>query len=241
MQLRQIIAEDERRLFAQALASARASRGVGIRQCAQSRLENSHITFGRLYALYKRESDAAAQMLGGFIMHDLATLPQSFPRPDLTHLPSQSVFEGSELWSLSTGVGRIAGMAAAAVAGLLQAKALLVYPLVKPADLTVRYSRFDFIKAGDPIPNPYGRTSDGQTLWVQPMVLEGEPLARYVRIGFDFIFGAGADERALRFDLPAIPSQTPVPFSAEAHVEQPSAIPLEAPPREEHSNGAAQH
>jgi hypothetical protein len=198
------------------------------------------MTFGRLFALYERESDPAAQMLGGFILHDLATLPQSFPRPDLTHLPSQSVFEGSELWSLSTGVGRIAGMAAAAVAGLLQAKALLVYPVVKPVDLTVRYSRFDFIKAGDPLPNPYGRTSDGQTLWVQPMVLEGEPLARYVRMGFDFIFGAGADEPVLRFEVPAIPAQTQVPFTAEVRAEPAFAIPLAIAHRDEHSNGAAQ-
>lgn len=241
MQLRQLIAERERQLFTEALANARASRGIGIRQRAQSRLENSHLTFGRLYALYDHPSDPTESMLGGFIMHDLATLPQSFPRPDLSHLPAHSVFEGSELWSLSTGVGRIAGMAAAAVAGLLQAKALLVYPLVKPVDLTLRYSRFDFVKAGEPIPNPYGRTIDEQPLWVQPMVLDGDALERYVRIGFDFIFGAGGSEATLRFDLPAIPAQTPVPYTS-ATPSEPSIIVSPGLTRDdEHSNGATHH
>lgn len=241
MQLRQLITERERQLFAESLANARASRGIGIKQRAQSRLENSHLTFGRLYALYDHPADPTEKMLGGFIMHDLSTLPQSFPRPDLSHLPAHSVFEGSELWSLSTGVGRVAGMAAAAVAGLLQAKALLVYPLVKPVDLTLRYSRFDFVKAGESLPNPYGRTSDEQMLWVQPMVLEGEALERYVRIAFDFIFGAGGAEPTLRFDLPAVPSQGSVPFTTAAVPAAQTIVSAEAARRDEHSNGATQH
>ena len=240
MQLRQLITEHERQLFAQSLAKARASRG-GTQQSSRSRLDHCHIAFGRLFALYESPADAPDEMVGGFSMHDLGTLPQSFPRPDLSHLPAESVFEGSELWSLSTGVGRIAGMAAAAVAGLLQARALLVYPLAQPVDLTLRYSRFDFVKAGEPLPNPYGRTNDGQMLWVQPMVLEGEALARYVRIGFDFIFGAGGGEAALRFDLPAIPAQSPVPFTTAAVSEPSPIVSAQVAHRDEHSNGATQH
>src|SRR5690242_5782542 len=238
MQLRQLLTEHERQLFAESLARARESRG-GTQQSTRSRLDHCHIAFGRLFAIYHSPSDGADKMLGGFSMHDLGTLPQSFPRPDLSHLPAESVFEGSELWSLTTGVGRIAGMAAAAVAGLLQAKALLVYPLVKPTDLTTRYTRFDFEKAGEPLPNPYGRTADGQILWVQPMVLQGDALARYVRIGFDFIFGAAGAESALQFDLPAVPAETPVPFTSAP--ERSPVGQVATVRRDEHSNGAAQH
>ena len=241
MQLRQLIDQHERQLFAESLAKARRSNGVGFRELPQSCLGRAHLAFGRLFALYDNSADPTENMLAGFTLHDLASLPQSLPSPDLSRFPAKSVLEGSELWSLSTGVGRIAGMAAAAVAGLLQAKALLVYPFIKPADLTMRYTRFDFVKAGEPLVYPYTQTNDGHPMWVQPMVLEGEALERYVRIGFDFIFGASGAEPTLRFDLPAIPAQGSVPFTTAA-VSEPSPIAsTEAVRRDEHSNGVAQH
>jgi hypothetical protein len=241
MQLRQLIDQHERQLFAESLAKARRSNGGGFREAPHSCLGKAHLAFGRLFALYDNRDDQLEKMLGGFIMHDLATLPQSFPRPDLNHLPADSVFEGSELWSLSTGVGRIAGMAAAAVAGLLQAKALLVYPIVKPFDRSLRYTRFDFVRVGDPVLNPFVQTNDGGEIWLQPMVLEGEALERYVRIGFGFIFGASGAEPTLRFDLPAIPAQGSVPFTSAAVSEPSPIVSTEAVRRDEHSNGATQH
>lgn len=193
MELRQLITEQERRTFAECLAQARATRGLAAREVARSRLGDAHLAFGNVYAIFDQPGDPTETMLGGFIMHDLATLPQSFPRPDLTHLPARQVIEGSELWSLSTGVGRGAGAAAAAVTGLLQAKAVLVYPVVRPVDLTGRYTKFHFENVGDPLLNPYGEATDGGEIWVQPMLLTGKPLDVYVRFGLDAVFFGGTD------------------------------------------------
>ena len=126
MELRQLTAENERRIFAKCLEEARATRKSGFRECARSQLGRAHLALGNLYALYECEMDPPERMLAGFILHDLGTLPQSYPKPDVSHLPPHSVLEGGELWSLSPGAGRIARYVGAAVAGLLQAKAILL-------------------------------------------------------------------------------------------------------------------
>jgi hypothetical protein len=197
MELRQLTTESDRRIFAECLERARDTRGMSFRETVTSRLGAAHLAFGRVYGIFQDSSAATEAMLGGFILHDLGTLPQSFPRPDLSSLPAKYIFEGSDFWSLSTGVGRIAGAVAGAVAGLLQARALLVYPIVRPVDLTERYTRFHFEKIGEPIPNGFGEGNDGSDLWVQPMLLTGEALASYVRFGLDTLFFT-AEEHALR-------------------------------------------
>jgi hypothetical protein len=203
MELRQLTDVCERQVFAKCLAEARKTRGAGFRDKARSRLSDLHLAFGDIYALFENEDDPAEQMLGGFIMHDLGTFPQTYPRPDLGHLPPQSVIEGSDLWSLSTGTGRVAGLAAAAIAGLLQAKAILVYPMLRPADLTARYSHFNFSKPCEPVVHPFLETTDGDEVWIQPMLLESPNLERYVRMGFDFLFQNPGGRRALRLQKPA--------------------------------------
>ena len=205
MELRQLITERERQIFGKYLAEARATRGtIGLKETARSRLCEAHLTFGNLYAIFEHQEEPPERMVGGFILHDLATLPQSYPRPDLSHLPQRLVLEGSELWSLSKGIGRIAAGAAAAVAGISQAKAIIVYPVVSPVDRTRPYVRYSFADACERIRWPWGETIEGGEIWVQPMILEGEKLEEYLRSGFDFIFQTAGNRRPLRFDLPAM-------------------------------------
>ena len=65
-------------------------------------LGGPHMAFSGLYALFEEENGPAERMIAGFRMHDLATLPQSYPKPDRSHLPPEFVLESGELWSLSS-------------------------------------------------------------------------------------------------------------------------------------------
>ena len=210
MELRQLTSENERRVFAKCLAEARATRGLGFKETVRSQLGSAHLAFGNLYALYERAEDPPERMLAGFILHDLGALPQSYPKPDVSHFPLHSVLEGGELWSLSPGMGRVARNVGAAVAGLLQAKAILLYSLLKPIDLTPSYAQLGFVNACEPVKWPYAETLDGGEIWVQPLILEGARLEAYVRAGFEYLFHLPGDRRALRFnvDFPARPEST---------------------------------
>jgi hypothetical protein len=127
-------------------------------------------------------------MVAGFIMHDLLSLPQSFSKPEVSHLPPESVIEGGTLWSLSRGAAGVARQIAPVIVGILQAKAVLLYPVCKPVDLTAPHRELGFVNACGPIPNEFARTLRGEPLWVQPLILEGERLQAYVRWGFDCLF-----------------------------------------------------
>jgi len=190
MELRQLTTNHERKLFGECLGKARATRGIGFRETGGSHLGKAHLMFGDVFAIFENEGEPPERMVGGFIMHNLASLPQSYGKPDLSYLPPRAVLEGSELWSLSLGVGRVAGRAAAAVAGLVQAKAILVYPMLTPVDLTQRYVPFNFGNACPPIRWPYAETIDGDEIWAQPMILEGEKLEEYIAWGLAFVIQA---------------------------------------------------
>jgi hypothetical protein len=213
MELRQLTTNNERQAFTEGLAQAR-SKHAGFKEVPRSRLTDSLLTFGKPYALFENE-DGSDRMVAGFVVHDLATLPQSFPKPDLSHLPARSVIEGGELWSLSPGAGRILRRVAPAVSGLLQARAVLLYPVVKPVDLTVYYAEYGFVMAGDPIINPFAETTDGSEIWVQPIVLEGARLEDYIRSGFDYLFGAG--DGLVRLTIPT-GVRTPGPQPSQSSV-----------------------
>jgi hypothetical protein len=209
MELRKMVTSYEKSSFAECLTKARASRGVHFRETERSSLGRSHLQFGDVYAIFENEGEPPERMLGGFIMHDLATLPQSLPKPELS-LPARSVIEGSDLWSLSKGAGLVAARAAAAVAGLRRAEAVLVYPIVRPVDLASFYLRFGFVAACEPVGNQFGETLDGGEIWVQPMILQGDALEAYVRWGLDCVVQSTADHRALRLDA-SIVTRTPSP------------------------------
>jgi hypothetical protein len=174
MELRRLTTEAERRAFARRLSEVRIMKGSGFRETNRSVVGEVHLAFGDLYGLFD-EREVIPEMLGGFAMHDLAMFGQSYPKPDLTHLPPESVFECGELWAIAAGGGRLLRYAGAILAGLLEARALLVYPIFKPWNLSGAYKYFS--RAGEPIEWPYARTLDGGKIYVQAMVCEGEALA----------------------------------------------------------------
>jgi hypothetical protein len=245
MELRQLTTDHERQIFAKCLAQARVTRGVGFSETSRSTIGKAHVQFGNLYALFEDDGAPPEQMVGGFIAHDLASFPQSYPKPDVTHLPPRYVIEGGELWSLSRGSGRIAHHVAAAVVGLLQAKAVIVYPMIEPADLTTSHLQLGFVPACERIKWPYMEANDGREIWAQPLILQGEALERYIGAGFDFLFHANAGTRPmLRFDR-AIATQGPKreapPQIAKPDEPQSSSVIATTTPSGEERNGVGAH
>lgn len=208
MELRQLSTDNEKELFATFLEKARATRGLGFREKPGSMLGRAHLMFGNLYALFEQEGEPPERMIAGFVLHNLATLPQSYPKPDLSHLHPRSVIEGGELWSLSTGAGRVARVVGAAVAGILQAKAILLYSLYRPTDVTPAYRSLGFVDASEAVRWPYVETLDGGDIWIQPLILEGDKLEEYIRSGFDHVFKTPLNTHAFRFDNPFRPQST---------------------------------
>lgn len=202
MELRQLTTERERRIFGQRMEEARAKRGAGFRETRRSKLGEIHLQYGRIYGLFEHDDDLPEHMMSGFIMHDLASFPQSYPQPDLSHLPARSVIEGGELWSFAKGAGLLAQRGAMILVGLMQAQAFLVYPVVRPFDVSAPYARSNFVKAGNPIRFPYGETTDGGEIWVQPMVLDGERLADLLHLVLSASFAISDSMRRIRFDNP---------------------------------------
>lgn len=199
MELRLLTTDAERRTFARRLSEIRIMRGAGFSETRKSLIGEVHLAFGNLYGLYD-ENELVPEMLGGFAMHDLAMFSQSYAKPDLTHLPPETVFECGELWAVAAGAGRLLRYAGAILAGVLNARALLLYPIFKPWNLTGGYKYFT--RAGEPIEWPYARTLEGGKIYVQAMVLEGEALTKAVadagQYGFEVLDGG----TRLRFVTP---------------------------------------
>ena len=200
MELRLLQTVLERRSFATRLSEVRAMRGAGFGETQRSVIGEVHVAFGKLYGLYDERGRAPGEMIGGFAMHDLAMFSQSYPKPDLTHLPPEKVFECGELWAVVAGAGRLLRHAGAIIADALEARAMLVYPIFKPWNLSGSYK--NFVRAGESIEWPYARTLDGGKIYVQAMVSEGEALAAGIaeakRYNYELLDG----EMGLRFDAP---------------------------------------
>jgi hypothetical protein len=240
MELRLLVSEEERRIFAQRMIEARARRGVGFCETKRSLLGRVHLAFAQLYGLFEHNGDPAERMISGFSQHDLASFPQTYPKPDLSHLPARSVIECGELWSFSKGAGLLARRGAAILAGLFQARAILVYPVVKPWDGTVSYAETNFVKACEPVDWPYGQTLEGGKIWVQPMVLEGDNLQKLIHRVFEMGFETRERYTIVRFDnpLPFQPSlDRPAIELQGTTAAKPAAEPEECA---ENRNGAAQ-
>ncbi len=199
MELRLLSTESERTIFAARTERIRARNGVGFKERPRSRLARIHLTFGNLYALFENDDDPAERMIAGLVMHDLEMFPQTCSKPDLSHLPPRSVLEVSELWSCAVGAGTLARAGAAIMAGLLDARAILAYLAVKPFDGTPFYRTGGFVDAGEPVEYPYLETLKGETIWAQPMILEGESLAKVTRVFSQLIVETCDDYRILRF------------------------------------------
>jgi len=199
MELRLLTGETERKIFADRVAQIRAKHGNGFKERPRSRLAEIHLSFGNLYALFENDGDPAERMIAGLMMHDLEMFPQTCPRPDLSHLPPRSVLEVGELWSRSMGAGTLARSGAAIMAGLLDARALLAYLGAKPFDGTAFYRGIGFVNAGEAVEYPYLETLNGEPIWAQPMILEGEGLARLTRAFKRLIIETRDNNRIVRF------------------------------------------
>ena len=199
MQLRILTTQAERREFADRMVRARAGKGLGFVETPQSVLGEIHLNYGEVCGLYNEEGPEPEEMLAGFVIHNLAMFPQSYPRPDLTHLPPEHVYECGELWALAPGAARLARHAGYILAGLRRAQAILVYVMLKPRDTSSLYKTFT--RMGSPIQWHYVRAVDGTQAWGQAMVLEGLALEMTVNVATAVSFES-YDNQTLQFRNP---------------------------------------
>jgi len=199
VEIRLLGPRNERLCFAAALARERAGAGSGFLEKPHSCIGQVHLQFGDLYGLFD-ETREADRMLAGFAIHGLDMFGQSYPKPDLTHLPPHAVFEVGELWSCSPGAGIAARWGCGLLAGLRQAQALLIYPIIDPWDLTGAYPGFE--KVGPPILWPFAQTIEGGAVRVQPMVAQGTGLDAIISMVSRGGFEASGDHRVIRFPDP---------------------------------------
>ncbi len=81
--------------------------------------------------------------------------------------------------------------------------------MFRPVDLSISYAQLNFVNACEPLLWPYAETVDGEEIWTQPMILQGEKLEEYIRSGFEFLFKNREGRQVLRFDRPApVPAPT---------------------------------
>jgi hypothetical protein len=200
MELRLLETETERAEFEHSLTEARATKGSGFMEKRRSLLGRVHMAFADLWAVFDETSSTPDRMLAGFAMHSLDLFSQSYPKPDLTHVEPAEVFEVGELWALSLGAGAAARHGGFIVLGLQNASTLLIYPIVKPWDLTGGYP--DYRAVDSPIEWPFAETLDEQKIYVQPMLLDGENLSRRISAAMGAGFEADDGNRRLRFENP---------------------------------------
>jgi hypothetical protein len=179
MEMRLLTSEREREIFALRLAEARAKNGACFRDVGPTQVHNRvRLASSNLYALFEADSDPAPNMVAGVALHDLEEFPQSCDAPDLSHLPPCSVLECSDHWSLSRGAGMHSWRGIAVQVVHRNPNAVLVYLAAGAADHCGFYSAMGFVKAGEIVEHPYLEGPDDGKLWVQPMILNGEALAR---------------------------------------------------------------
>jgi len=201
MEMRLLTTEREREIFAQRLAEARAKNGACFRDNGPSQVHNRvRLESSNLYALFEAESEPAPRMVAGVALHDLEEFPQSCDTPDLSHLPPRSVLECSDHWSLSRGAGMHSWRGIAVQVVHRNPNAVLVYLAAgSSSDHGGFYSAMGFVKAGEIVAHPYLEGPDDGTLWVQPMILHGEALARLTASVRMQTIDARDDYRIIRF------------------------------------------
>jgi hypothetical protein len=179
MEMRLLNTESERNVFAQRLADARAGHGASYRDAGESHARNIvRLAAADIYGLFETECDGAERMIAGVALHDLAAYPQSCQRPNLSRYAPQSVLECSDHWSLSRGAGMHAWRGIAVQVVHRNPRAVLVYLAVRGSAHYGFYTAMGFVNVGTPVEYPYLEESDQGRPWVQPMILEGEALAK---------------------------------------------------------------
>ncbi len=200
MEMRLLTSEREREIFSQRLAEARAKNGACFRDDGPTKVHNRvRLESSNLYALFEADSDPAPQMVAGVALHDLVEFPQSCHEPDLSHLPPRSVLECSDHWSLSRGAGMHSWRGIAVQVVHRNPNAVLVYLAAGSSDHGGFYCAMGFVKAGEIVEHPYLEGPDDGKLWVQPMILAGEALARLTASVRMQMIDARDDYRVIRF------------------------------------------
>jgi hypothetical protein len=179
MEMRLLKTDGERNAFAQRLADARAGHGASYRDAGESHARNMvRLAAADVYGLFETECDRAERMIAGVALHDLAAYPQSCAQPDLSGYAPQSVLECSDHWSLSRGAGMHAWRGIAVQVVRREPRAVLVYLAARGSAHNGFYTAMGFVNVGTPVEYPYLEESNQGRPWVQPMILEGEGLAK---------------------------------------------------------------
>ena len=200
MELRLLTTDTERDTFRANMATARASKGGKFRETARSRTSEIQLTFARLYGVFdERNPD---DMLGGFSIHCLNEFSQSFPIPNLSHLPFSAVYEAGQLWVFSHEAAQALRKGSMILVGLLQAQALLIYPLIVPRDVSTLYRVFRRI--GPPFELPFAETVAGEKIYMQAMLLEGDALREQVELASRDGFETRRGHAVIRFKAPGV-------------------------------------
>jgi hypothetical protein len=201
MEARLLLTETDKRLFASNLVKTRTMKGAGFSETKRSHVGEAHLAFGQLYGIYDEQGPAPDEMFAGFVLHDLSTFPQSYPKPDLTHFPPETVFECGELWASTAGGAHVARQAIWILLGVFGAKALVAYPIFKPWNLTLAYRR-NFAHVEEPIEWPYACTNDGDKIFVKAIVSENDNLRHLIEEGTQYGFEIYRNAEVVRFHSP---------------------------------------
>jgi hypothetical protein len=199
MELRLLTTERERHVFVQRLAVARAQSGATFRDGGDTQASNMvRLRCADIYALFESEDDPAEHMTAGVALHDLETFPQSCRQPDLSHFAPRSVLECSDHWSLSRGAGMRAWRGIAVQVVRRNPRAVLVYLAV--GSHAGFYTAMGFVNVGEPVEYPFLEVPNQGLPWVQPMILEGQALAKLTANVHRLKIETGDEYRTIRFD-----------------------------------------
>ena len=196
MELRLLKTDTERTRFRAGMLEARETRGGKFRETASSRVSEIRLAFARLYGVVDEANPN--QLLGGFSIHCLNEFSQSYPIPNLSHLPPSTVYEAGQLWTVSHEAAQALRKGSIILLGLLQAQALLIYPLIIPRDLSPLFRAFK--RVGPPLELPFAETLKGEKVYMQAMLLEGGDLRRQVQLASDGGFETRDGHSSIRFD-----------------------------------------
>jgi hypothetical protein len=199
MELRLLETDAERNIYRAGMIEARATKGGKFRDTARSRVSEIQLAFARLYGVF--DEAEPNRLLGGFSIHCLDEFSQSFPIPNLSHLPASGVYEAGQLWALSHEAALAMRKGSMILLGLLQAQALLIYPVIVPRDISQFYKAFK--RVGPPFELPFAKTLTGDKVYMQAMLLEGDELRRQVELASRDGFETRRGNRLLKFAAPA--------------------------------------
>ena len=199
MELRLLTTESERHVFVQRLAVARAQSGATFRDGGDTQASNMvRLRCADIYALFESVGDPAERMTAGVALHDLETFPQSCRQPDLSRFAPRSVLECSDHWSLSRGAGVRAWRGIAVQVVRRNPRAVLVYLAV--GSHAGFYMAMGFVNVGEPVEYPFLEVPNHGLPWVQPMILEGQELAKLTANVHRLRIETADDYRTIRFD-----------------------------------------